>query len=57
MVQGRIVLGHLVSSQRIKVDQLKIDVLKNLPPQTNVRGVDLLATPSSIDVSLKGLQL
>ena len=39
MVQEEIVLGHLVSSRGIEVDPAKIDVIKNLPPATNVRGV------------------
>ena len=35
MVQEGIVLGHLINQERIKVDQTKVEVIKNLPtPQT-----------------------
>jgi hypothetical protein len=34
-----IVLGHKISSKGIQVDQAKIDVIKELPPPVNVKGV------------------
>ncbi|GAU23642.1 hypothetical protein TSUD_304170 [Trifolium subterraneum] len=34
-----IVLGHKVSSKGIEVDQAKIEVIKDLPPPVNVKGV------------------
>ncbi|KAL5578326.1 hypothetical protein UlMin_020025 [Ulmus minor] len=34
-----IVLGHRISVKGIEVDQAKIDVIKKLPPPTNVKGV------------------
>jgi len=39
MVQEGIVLGHRVSECGIEVDRAKIEVIKQLPPPTNVRGV------------------
>ncbi|KAL5574633.1 hypothetical protein UlMin_016332 [Ulmus minor] len=37
--QQGIVLGHRISVKGIEVDQAKIDVIKKLPPPTNVKGV------------------
>ncbi|KAL5550284.1 hypothetical protein UlMin_000460 [Ulmus minor] len=34
-----IVLGHRISVKGIEVDQAKIDVIKKLPPPTNIKGV------------------
>jgi len=39
MVREGIVLGHRVSERGIEVDQAKIDVIEQLPPPTNVKGV------------------
>ena len=39
MVREGIVLGHRVSEWGIEVDQAKIDVIEQLPPPTNVKGV------------------
>jgi len=39
MVREGIVLGHRVSERGIEVDGAKIEVIKQLPPPTNVRGV------------------
>ncbi|XP_073304562.1 uncharacterized protein [Primulina huaijiensis] len=39
MVQERIVLGHKISEKNIEVDKAKVDVIKNLPPPTSVKGI------------------
>ena len=39
MVREGIVLGHLVSKRGIEVDRDKIEVIEQLPPPTNVKGV------------------
>jgi hypothetical protein len=39
MVREGIVLGYLVSEQGIEVDRAKIEVIENLLPPTNVKGV------------------
>ncbi|XP_042426035.1 uncharacterized protein LOC122013888 [Zingiber officinale] len=39
MVREGIVLGHLVSERGIEVDTAKVEVIENLPPPTNVKGV------------------
>jgi hypothetical protein len=39
MVREGIVLGHKISKKRIKVDKAKIEVIEQLPPSTNVKGV------------------
>ena len=39
MVREGILLGHRVSERGIEVDQAKIEVIKQLPPPTNVKGV------------------
>jgi hypothetical protein len=39
MVREGIVLGHLVSERGIEVDHAKIEVIENLPPPTNIKGV------------------
>jgi hypothetical protein len=39
MVREGIVLGHLVSEHWIEVDRAKIEVIENLPPPTNIKGV------------------
>ncbi|PNX89714.1 hypothetical protein L195_g045836, partial [Trifolium pratense] len=39
MVKEGIVLGHKISSKGIQVDQAKIEVIKDLPPPVNVKGV------------------
>jgi hypothetical protein len=39
MVREGIVLGHLVSERGIQVDRAKIEVIENLPPPTNIKGV------------------
>ena len=39
MVQEGIVLGHKVSARGIEVDKAKIEVIEQLPPSTNVKGI------------------
>ncbi|XP_075486211.1 uncharacterized protein LOC142525806 [Primulina tabacum] len=39
MVQEGIVLGHKVSENGIEVDQAKVEVIKNLPPPSSIKGV------------------
>jgi len=39
MVREGIILGHRVSEREIEVDRAKIDVIEQLPPPTNVKGV------------------
>jgi hypothetical protein len=39
MVREGIVLGHRVSERGIEVDRAKIEVIKQLPPQANVKGI------------------
>ena len=39
MVREDIVLGHLVFERGIEVDRAKIEVIEQLPPPTNVKGV------------------
>ena len=39
MVRKGIVLGHLVSERGIEVDRGKTQVIEQLPPPTNVKGV------------------
>jgi hypothetical protein len=39
MVREGIVLGHLVSERGIEVDRAKIEVIENLPPPINIKGV------------------
>jgi hypothetical protein len=39
MVREGIVLGHRVSKRGIEVDRAKIEVIEQLPPPTNVKGV------------------
>jgi hypothetical protein len=39
MVQEGIVLGHKISEKGIKVDKVKIEVIEQLPPPTNVKGI------------------
>jgi hypothetical protein len=39
MVREGIVLGHKISEKGIKVDKVKIEVIKQLPPPTNVKGI------------------
>ena len=39
MVREGIVLGHMVSECGIEVDLAKIEVIEQLPPPTNVKGV------------------
>ena len=39
MVREGIVLGHLVYEHGIEVDRAKIEVIEQLPPPTNVKGV------------------
>jgi hypothetical protein len=38
MVREGIVLGHKISEKGIKVDKVKIEVIEQLPPPTNVKG-------------------
>ena len=39
MVREGIILGHLVSERGIEVDRAKIEVIENLPPPVNVKGI------------------
>jgi hypothetical protein len=39
MVQEGIVLGHKISEKGIEVDTVKIEVIEQLPPPTNVKGI------------------
>jgi hypothetical protein len=39
MVREGIVLGHLVSERGIEVDRGKIEVIEQLPPPVNFRGI------------------
>ena len=39
MVQAGIMLGHKISAQGIEVDKAKIDVIENLPPPVNAKGI------------------
>ena len=39
MVREGIVLGHLVSKRGIEVDRAKIEVIEQLPPPINIRGI------------------
>ena len=39
MVREGIVLGHLVSERGIEVDKAKIEVIEQLPPLVNIRGI------------------
>jgi hypothetical protein len=39
MVRDGIVLGHLISKHGIEVDKAKIEVIEQLPPPTNVKGI------------------
>ena len=50
MVREGIVLGHRVSERGIEVDQAKIDVIEQLPPPTNVKGVRSFLGHAGVDV-------
>jgi hypothetical protein len=39
MVQEGIVLGHKISEKGIEVDKAKIEMIEQLPPPTNVKGI------------------
>ena len=39
MVREGILLGHLVSERGIEVDRAKIEVIEQLPPPINIRGI------------------
>jgi hypothetical protein len=39
MVREGIMLGHLVSECGIEVDRAKIEIIEQLPPPTNVKGI------------------
>jgi hypothetical protein len=39
MVREGIVLGHKISEKGIEVDKVKIEVIEQLPPPTNVKGI------------------
>jgi hypothetical protein len=38
-VREGIVLGHLICKRGIEVDKAKIEVIKQLPPPVNVKGI------------------
>jgi hypothetical protein len=39
MVREGIVLGHKISEKGVEVDMAKIEVIEQLPPPTNVKGI------------------
>jgi hypothetical protein len=39
MVRERIALEHKISEKGIEVDKVKIEVIEQLPPPTNVKGI------------------
>jgi hypothetical protein len=39
MVQKGIINGHKISENEIEVDKVKIEVVEQLPPPTNVKGI------------------
>jgi hypothetical protein len=39
MVREGILLGHLISERGIEVDRAKIEVIEQLPPPVNVKGI------------------
>jgi hypothetical protein len=39
MVQEGIVLGHKILEKGIEVDKVKIEVIEQLPPPTNMKGI------------------
>jgi hypothetical protein len=39
MIREGIVLGHKISEKGIEVDKAKIEVIEQLPPPTNVKGI------------------
>ena len=39
MVREGILLGHLVSERGIEVDRAEIEVIEQLPPPINIRGI------------------
>jgi hypothetical protein len=39
MVREGIVLGHKILEKRTEVDKVKIEVIEQLPPPTNVKGI------------------
>ena len=38
MVQEGVVLGHVISSRGIEVDNAKVEVIERLPPPTSLKG-------------------
>jgi len=54
MMKKGIVLGHVISSDSIKVDKAKINLIVNLPPPTCVKEVrSFLGMPDFIVYSFK----
>jgi hypothetical protein len=39
MVREEIVLGHKISEKGIELDNAKIEVIEELPPPTNLKGI------------------
>ena len=39
MVREGIILGHKISSKGIEVDRAKVEVIENLPPPVNIKGI------------------
>src|SRR5436189_2941366 len=39
MVQRGIVLGHIIAKDGIQVDKAKVDMISNLPPPRNIKGI------------------
>jgi hypothetical protein len=39
MVREEIVLGHKISEKGIEVDKAKTEIIEQLPPPTNVKGI------------------
>ena len=41
MVREGIILGHLVSKRGIEADKAKIEVIEQLPPPVNIKGIHI----------------
>jgi len=39
VVQEEVVLGHVISTRGIEVDNVKVKVIERFPPPTSVKGV------------------
>jgi hypothetical protein len=52
MVREGIMLGHLISERGIEVDRAKIEVIEQIPPPVNVKGIRVFL---AMLVSIEGL--